>query len=225
MFKNIRPLYASTALACLMLISAPAQATTSTVLDFEPANLTGLYFAGDSFEQAGYRFSTMLDAGTIDTAAALGAAAPTLNATQFYTALNESGLHMERSDGNLFSLHGFDLAFVPLTPPASSGPTVILMAVATYQDNSSDWNAWYLNSTSFLTLNNPGHFAYATDVKSIDFFACSFDGVSICGESLQNNGQFAIDNISVSAVPEPSVGLMLGLGLAALTLRRRSWTR
>jgi hypothetical protein len=57
MFKLIRPLYTSVArvsLACFagLAISAPAQAMT--LLDFELPTLTGLNFASESFEQAGY---------------------------------------------------------------------------------------------------------------------------------------------------------------------------
>jgi hypothetical protein len=223
MFKLIRPLYASAALVACLALSAPAQATT--LLDFEAPSLTGLYLAGESFEQAGFQMTAIYDAGIVDIAAALGAAAPSGNAGQFYTQLNEGALNLHRSDGALFNLHGFDAAFVPLQP-AAAGQTVIA-AVATYADNSQWGVAWLFapaaNGVSpFASYNNAPDFSAFTGMKSLDFFTCSFDGSNVCTSPLQNNGQFAIDNISVSVVPEPAAAALLGLGLVALALRRRA---
>ncbi|MYM68388.1 VPLPA-CTERM sorting domain-containing protein [Pseudoduganella sp. FT55W] len=61
---------------------------------------------------------------------------------------------------------------------------------------------------------------------SIAFFAYSCDLDGNCAAFNDNSGQFALDNLQlgVSAVPEPSSGLMLlgGLGAIAAVRRRRS---
>jgi hypothetical protein len=217
MFKLTRPLHRSAAAAMLACAAFSAPTQAMTLLDFEPPSLTGLYLAGESFEQAGYQMNVVYDAATVDVASGLGEAAPTGNASQFYTQLNEGALHLSRPDGMLFTMHGFDAAFVPLVP-AAAGQTAIAV-VATYADNTTDGFAW-LFDRNFASYNTD--FNAYSNVKSLDFFACSFDGANVCTSPLQNNGQFAIDNISVTAVPEPSAAALLGLGLAALLLRRRA---
>ena len=121
MHHQIRRLFSS---AVILAAALAPQAQAATLIDFETPSLTGLYFGGESFEQSGFRMTVDYDSGVVDTAGTLGSAAPTGNASQFYSQLNEGGLIVERSDGGLFSLNGFDAAFVPLIP-AASGTTVI----------------------------------------------------------------------------------------------------
>jgi hypothetical protein len=216
MHQQIRRLFTS---AVILAAALSPQAQAATVIDFEAPSLTGLYFDRESFEQSGFRMTVDYDAGTVDMAAALGTAAPTGNATQFYSQLNEGGLFVQRSNGDLFSLNGFDAAFVPLIPEAS-GATVIV-AVGWNPGNLtqfSDFGAAWLFSRSFSSYNDPDDFADFSRVRRVEFFACTYDGSGICASPIQNNGQFSIDNISVTAVPEPSITVMLSLGLLGLAL-------
>lgn len=239
MKKVIQRLYASAAIAGAVL-SPQAQAVTqgavvpsstlnilSTVIDFEAPGLTGLYFNNDSFIQSGFKMTVDLDAGTVDVGTGLGGAAPSGNSTQFYTQLNEGGLIVERSGGGLFSLSSFDAAFVPLDPAA--GGTTVIVAKGVYANNTTTGVAWSFASSGtpshpFANYSNPLDFASFNNLKLVEFYACAYDGINVCGGPLQNNGQFAIDNITVS-VPEPTTTVMLTLGLLGLVLRSRRSVR
>lgn len=221
-----RSLFASTLIAGAIAAS-PLQASAA-VIDFEEPTLTGLYFKGDSFQQSGFNLKVGYDFGTVDEAAAL-AAPPSGNSTQFYTQLNEGFLTLTRADGGLFNLNSFDAAFVPLVP-AAAGQTTIA-AVGTQADGKQvGWAFLFAPAANgayqFARYDDPLDFSVYTNLKSVEFFACSFDGANVCTSPLQNNGQFALDNINVTAaVPEPSAALMLGLGLGGMAWLRRRQTK
>ena len=210
-----RRLCACAAIAGAFLLPA-AQAA---IINFENLALTGLYLAGESFEQTGYRMTVDFDAGLVDVAAALGSAAPTGNATQFYSQLNEGGLFVQRSNGGLFSLNGFDAAFVPLTPAASG--TTVIAAVGWTAGNltaTADFGVAWLFDRSFASYNDPIDFAGFSQLRLVEFFSCSFDVGGVCASPIQNNGQFAIDNINVTSVPEPTTIALVALSLLGMAL-------
>ncbi len=200
----------------------------ATVIDFEPEALTGLYFPGDSFSEGDFTLTTKLGFGTVDVAAALGSLAPTGNATQFYFNANDAALGLARTDGALFSLSGFSAAFVPLEPAVAQ--TTVLVAVGVKADDSTVSAFWTFASSAtshfpFSSYASAADFAAFGSVKSIEFHACSLvDGLT-CTVPTMNNGQFAIDDIvvsAVSAVPEPSTMVSMALGLFGLGLVRLS---
>jgi len=224
MKKMIRQLYISAAIAGAAL---SPQVHAATVIDFESVS-TGLYFSGDSFTQNGYRMTVGFDSGNVDGVGAFSSGAPTGNATHFYSQLNEGELILERDGGGLFSLDGFDAAFVPLNPQAAG--TTVLVALATFGDGTKGGLGFqFLGSSSdhfpFGNYSNAADFSNYTNVKQIEFFACSYDGTSFCTTPLKNNGQFALDNIVVTGVvPEPTTIALFSLGLVGLAAhsRRRS---
>ncbi len=216
---SIRKLLGAAAL--LVLVPAPPAYAASMTVDFE-SSAPNLYFPGDSFIESRFRMTADFDAGIVDVASALGGSAPTGNATQFFTGLNDAGLIVERDDGGLFNLDGFSTAFVPLSPP--SAQQTFIVAIGVRADNSSFGLAWSF-STAFETLDDPLDFGLFTDVKFVEFFACAFDGVDFCTPPTQNNGQFAIDDIRLSFVPEPATLALMPIFLLGLALRRRRVAR
>jgi hypothetical protein len=209
-------------IAALVGAAALPTAHAATVIDFEGAALTGLYFPGDSFSQGGFTMTVNYDFGIVGGAGDLGNAAPSGNTTQFFFNSNDGYLSLAASNGDAFSLDGFSAAFVPLIPSPSPNPTIVIVAAGLNTSGAFVGYYFGLGSSStdsfpFLTFNTAG--AYQNMV-SVDFYACVLDS-NICVTPTLNNGQFALDDLRVTAVPEPTTWLLMALGLAGLAVRSR----
>ena len=216
MRKFFRLLAGGAAIACLGLLP---QAQALTVITFD-TSAPNLYLDGDSFSESGFRMTTEHDFGTVDKADALGDAAPSGNGTQFYFNSNDGDLLIDREDGASFSLAGFSAAFVPLIPSPSPAQTTVIVAYGV--TDSGAYLATYFrfggsktSSFPFITVDNSaGVLTHLSHLSRLYFFACALTGTS-CDLGTQNNGQFAIDDILVTPVPEPSTTVLLAFGLVS----------
>lgn len=149
----------------------------------------------------------------------------------YLAILNDGGLNFSRPDQVGFKLAGFDYAFMA---PVAGLPD--------YQWGQLRLSGTLLNGKVVTTsLDFPGQNAngdyqfqsaslagFSNQVLlGLTFSACVYNESSVCVNSLDtpafNQAQFALDNINISAVPEPSSYLLLlaGLGGIALFSRRR----
>ena len=229
MHKFIRPLAGSvTLIGAVLLLLLQAQAQASTRIDFEAAGLAGLYKPGETFSNGGYLMTPGVDFGVVGMARDLGSVAPSGNATQFYFNSNDGDLLLTRGGYRSFSLDGFSIAFVPLDPAPVSAPEIVFIVDATKANG--DRLALYFpfgsssgTSQPFTTYDAAPSFAGLVDLTQVYFYACTLTAAGPCQTATQNNGQFAIDDILVSAaVPEPASVALMALGLLGLCVGLRS---
>jgi hypothetical protein len=155
---------------------------------------------------------------------------PSGDGSKFYAGLNDGGVRLSRADGQAFKLDHLDFAFLTplpvddgiygklvLTGMGAGGSSVTLALDLPGQDGYGN----FVFASASL-----GSFA-AAQFSSIAISACVFDEDGGCVNSWDQPAfglaNFAIDNVGVSAVPEPSAWMLLlgGLGTVA-ALRRRA---
>lgn len=215
------------AAAALALLSAPAKADVSTV-DFESTEAR-LYLDQESIVDQGFRFTVLGDFAAVDTAAScFVAVCPSGNDTQFYQGFNDSRVSLARTDGLAFQLLAFDAGFiapVPLEPMTDVG--ALQMHAVAADGHAIDRTFLFDLSgedgavpfASYGSLQQPlGNMGW---LRSVEFFACTWDADNTCSNPNQNLGQFALDNLVLQPVPEPSTLALAALGLGVLAWRNR----
>jgi hypothetical protein len=229
---------ASAALAAGALALAPA--AHATVVDFENLPDVSYIMDGGSFEHAGYQFTgqfagepgeggglvgAVLDGSYADLCSDGGLTCPSNNSSHYYGGLVDGVVHMQSLQaGAPIKLSQFDASFIGGQQgifPDVSGLLQIrgFRADGTYFDEAYALQAPVMGFAHYQTSAE----FQANNFVQLAFFAYACNFEEQCFAFNSNMGQFGIDNLEVSAVPEPSSYMMLGLGLFMLAgLRRRA---
>lgn len=209
-------------------------------LDFDSVDPT-VIFDGGGIAYGGYQFTSTFVGAPEDGGGLVGAlidggdpylcanmACPANNASHYLAALNDGMLSMRAEDGGAFRIGGFDASFISSAPNGDAYISALLQLTGTRADGSTVDDLYVLQSaaTGFQSYLAAPDFS-DTDFVSVDMYAYYCTGEGKCDAFSSNKGQFALDNVmvsaAVSAVPEPSSWLMLGAGLALMggAARRR----
>ncbi|GAA4030690.1 NF038120 family PEP-CTERM protein [Actimicrobium antarcticum] len=194
-----------------------------------------IYGAGDTFSENKFTMSVLGDgfAGAIldgaDPYACFIAACPVGNSSHYYAGLNDSTISFARSDAGGFKMTSLDFAFLaPVTGNIFGGVGRLQLSGVTQAGGlfslSRDFPEQINGAYAFSTWALGPTFSSAI-FRSVSVNACLFDGEGGCVLPSGNQAQFALDNVNVSAVPEPATYAMMGLGLMVLAgaaRRRRS---
>jgi hypothetical protein len=211
----------------------------ATTIGFENSPDLPIFGAGDTYLESGYTMTvvdTPAGAGGLLGAIVDGSdpnrcdiiACPVGDTSRHYLGLNDGGLNVARDDQQAFKLSGLDYAFVGpivglpnqnygklvLTGQLQGGGTVQAAFNFPLQNAAGDY--------TFAHLSQLGSLGGAS-LTSLTINACLFGNDSQCYYPAFNQAQFGLDNVEVSAVPEPETYAMLlgGLGVMAMLSRRR----
>lgn len=242
MLRHLRKSLLVAAVVSGAMNSQAAVITFDDLTDSGFATTMPLLGHGDEFYQSGFWLSSgsgQLDAQPGDLTGAIvdgsdvattcfSVVCPTNNPSHYFTALNDGFFAMGLLNENPFSLHGFDASFVAAFGDLVPDTSLLLRVVGHRADNSgtsinefalSGLEGGVLNFGSFIT--DPIFAATQFDYALFFGFACN-NSDSSCYAFSSDKGQFALDNISVTAVPEPSALFLLGFGIVGMLLRRRA---
>ncbi|WP_295993588.1 NF038120 family PEP-CTERM protein [Rugamonas sp.] len=220
----------------LLLAAALPLAAGAATIDFDSLDPT-IVFDQDTLVQNGMLLTGIGSNGgyagaVVDGAAGDGLcsamACPKGDNSHYYAALNDGALTINAvAGGQLIALRSFDAAFIGgdagASYPLQAG---LLTVVGVRADGTKMQEQFGLAAQADGSLRF-GSYLSQSPFAGQGFASLSFSGVACsqgqCSALGDNSGQFALDNLTISAVPEPSAWLFLsaGLGLLAMLARRR----
>lgn len=231
---------AAAIIAAAALYAPAAQAGLVTFEDQDP----NIFFVGDSFTTGGMRFMSADTAGVADVGTSLSGAifdssdigtcgfdCPVTMTGKYYAGLSDGVLWGESARlGGTFRLSGFDASFIGLGQNASYPTIPGYLRVMGWSGGQNVANQLFAfdpkGSSGFEMARFDTNFANL-NLDTIAFFAygCTTSSASSCKAVGNYNGQFALDNVELTHIPEPATMMTMLLGLAgmgAAARRRRS---
>ena len=218
------------------VLAAPAQAG---VIGFETGYGMGfgsgetyseagfnLLFEAYDFEAVGSAVGSIID-GT-DPFACVDMACPVGNDSYYYGAFNDSIIYVtSQTAGQRFNVKSFDASFIGANASLGGYPFVsgLLFIQGLLADGTSTSVYYNLlgptaNGFTFNSYVTPSAFS-SLDFVQIAIYGMACDAAGSCSAFNTNQGQFGIDNLELTAVPEPASALIFGLGLAGLVAGAR----
>lgn len=194
-----------------------------------------LFTGGASFTESGYTMTVLdgvagggLSGATVNGADSLACsiiACPGGNSSTYYAGLNDGAINFARTDALGFRVNSLDFSFIaPVGGMIDFSVGRLVLTGKGMNDVVIQTSAEFGTQTNgqFLFSNWSVNGAFGNTVlKDFTVQACLYAQDGSCVNPAMNQAQFALDNVNVAAVPEPSTYMMMGLGLAGLAFAAR----
>lgn len=227
--------------AAVLAAAAAAPAQAGVITFGEASDYNGMVFGGDVWQEAGYAigFYANVSGGGVGSLVGMvydgdqsscdsSQICPANKSGNYYGALDDSYLDMVFTAGSGFKVQSIDAGFIGSYSNLSSYPNPVgLVRLLGYKaaGGTITQDFWFDNTTQaknfqLNTFNTSGAFADTVLTEVLVYgFACNTGGS--CQAFATDRGQFAIDNIVTTDVPEPASAAIAGLGLLGLIAARR----
>ncbi len=230
------------AVASLVCASAVHASMLTSTIDFENVDTTFAPFAplmadGDAITQGDYFVNTQdvnqgggliaqLSNGA-DPGSCLGGTCPN-NATNFLSVYNDGIVHIGRLDGRATIFDSLSAAFLQTAGFAGS---IYLTVEADRSDGTYAAYAYALGTNGAfktITASTPGGILLggsgalnSPDVTDLFLYAYYCPSGGSCNAFNSDKAQFALDDVTLSVIPEPSAFLLVFTALGALGYTRK----